>query len=177
MTAASGEEALRQVLERDFAVILLDINMPGMDGLETAALIRKRKKSVHTPIIFVTADYHDEQHQAKGYALGAVDYIDSPVVPEILRAKVKVFVDLHLFARQAKRRAEERIALAEERAARVAAEKATRRLAFLAEASAALGRSLDAGPDHAGTDEAGCSGAGRFHLHHAAEQRGRPDST
>ena len=144
VTAASGEEALRQVLERDFAVILLDINMPGMDGLETAALIRKRKKSVHTPIIFVTADYHDEQHQAKGYALGAVDYIDSPVVPEILRAKVKVFVDLYLFARQAKRRAEERIALAEERAARVAAEKATRRLAFLAEASAALGGSLDA---------------------------------
>ncbi len=144
VTASSGEEALRQILERDFAVILLDVNMPGMDGLETAALIRKRKKSLHTPIIFVTADYHDELHQAKGYALGAVDYIDSPVVPEILRAKVKVFVDLYLFARQAKRRAEERVALAEERAARVAAERATRRLAFLAEASAALGGSLDA---------------------------------
>jgi len=144
VTAASGEDALRKVLEHDFAVILLDVNMPGLDGLETAALIRRRKKSAHTPIIFVTADYNDEQHQAKGYALGAVDYIDSPVVPEILCAKVKVFVDLFLFARQAKRRSEERIALAEEKAARVAAEQATQRLAFLAEASTALGGSLDA---------------------------------
>ncbi len=144
VTAASGEDALRKVLEHDFAVILLDVNMPGLDGLETAALIRRRKKSAHTPIIFVTADYNDEQHQAKGYALGAVDYIDSPVVPEILCAKVKVFVDLFLFARQAKRRSEERIALAEEKAARVAAEQATQRLTFLAQASTALGGSLDA---------------------------------
>ena len=84
-TVASGEQALKQVLERDFAVILLDVNMPGMDGLETAALIRKRGRSAHIPIIFVTADFNDDHHMAKGYALGAVDYIASPVVPEILR--------------------------------------------------------------------------------------------
>ena len=142
-TAASGEQALKQVLERDFAVILLDVNMPGMDGLETAALIRKRGRSAHIPIIFVTADFNDDHHMAKGYALGAVDYIASPVVPEILRAKVKVFVDLYLLAQKAQRQAQEHVALAEEKVARAAAEQATRRLAFLAQASAALTGSLD----------------------------------
>ncbi|HEV8553448.1 MAG TPA: response regulator [Casimicrobiaceae bacterium] len=142
-TVASGEQALKQVLERDFAVILLDVNMPGMDGLETAALIRKRGRSAHIPIIFVTADFNDDHHMAKGYALGAVDYIASPVVPEILRAKVKVFVDLYLLAQQAQRQAQEHIALAEEKAARQTAEQATRRLAFLAQASVALAGSLD----------------------------------
>jgi len=142
-TAASGEQALKQVLERDFAVILLDVNMPGMDGLETAALIRKRGRSAHIPIIFVTADFNDDHHMAKGYALGAVDYIASPVVPEILRAKVKVFVDLYLLAQKARRQAQEHVALAEEKIARAAAEQATRRLAFLAQASVALAGSLD----------------------------------
>jgi signal transduction histidine kinase/DNA-binding response OmpR family regulator len=142
-TVASGEQALKQVLERDFAVILLDVNMPGMDGLETAALIRKRGRSAHIPIIFITADFNDDHHMAKGYALGAVDYIASPVVPEILRAKVKVFVDLYLLAQQAQRQAQEHIALAEERVARATAEQATRRLAFLAQASVALAGSLD----------------------------------
>ena len=142
-TAASGEQALKQVLERDFAVILLDVNMPGMDGLETAALIRKRGRSAHIPIIFVTADFNDDHHMAKGYALGAVDYIASPVVPEILRAKVKVFVDLYLLAQKAQRQAQEHVALAEEKVARAAAEQATRRLAFLAQASVALAGSLD----------------------------------
>src|SRR5437588_236612 len=78
VTARSGEEALRRVLERDFAVILLDVNMPGMDGFETAMLIRKRRKSAHTPIIFLTA-FADELHAHRGYSLGAVDYILSPV--------------------------------------------------------------------------------------------------
>ncbi len=142
-TAASGDDALRQVLEHDFALILLDVNMPGLDGLETAALIRGRKKSAHTPIILVTADYGDEPRMTKAYSLGAVDYIASPVVPEILRAKVKVFVELYLLAEQAKRQAQERIALVEEKAAREAAERASRRLAFLAEASATLASSLD----------------------------------
>src|SRR5689334_3217520 len=142
-TAASGDDALRQVLEHDFALILLDVNMPGLDGLETAALIRGRKKSAHTPIILVTADYGDELRMTKAYSLGAVDYIASPVVPEILRAKVKVFVELYLLAEQAKRQAQERIALVEEKAAREAAERASRRLAFLAEASATLASSLD----------------------------------
>src|SRR5689334_10052309 len=131
--AQSGEEALRLVLEHDFAVILLDVNMPGMDGFETAAYIRKRKKSAHTPIIFITA-FSDEMHTAQGYSLGAVDYILSPVVPEILRTKVKVFVDLFRMAQQVKRQADERVALAQEQAARQAAEDATRRTAFLAEA-------------------------------------------
>jgi signal transduction histidine kinase len=142
-TAASGEQALKQVLERDFAVILLDVNMPGMDGLETAALIRKRGRSAHIPIIFITADFNDDHHMAKGYALGAVDYIASPVVPEILRAKVRVFVDLYLLAQKAQRQAQEHVALAEEKIARAAAEQATRRLAFLAQASVALAGSLD----------------------------------
>ena len=94
VAVTSGEEALKLLLERDFAVILLDVNMPGMSGLETAALIRGRKKSRHTPIIFVTA-FADDVQTVEGYALGAVDYILAPVVPEILRAKVKVFVELY----------------------------------------------------------------------------------
>jgi signal transduction histidine kinase/DNA-binding response OmpR family regulator len=142
-TAASGEEALKQVLDRDFAAILLDVNMPGLNGLETAALIRGRSRSAHIPIIFITADYGDELHTAQAYSLGAVDYIASPVVPEILRAKIKVFVDLYLLAQQAKHQAEEHLALAEERAARAAAEQASRRLSFLAQASVALAGSLD----------------------------------
>src|SRR5688572_3871906 len=143
VTAASGEEALKQVLQHDFAVILLDVNMPGLDGLETAQLIRNRRKSAHTPIIFITADFQDDAHSRRGYSLGAVDYIGSPVVPEILRAKVRVFVDLFLLARQSQRQALQHIALAEEKAARLAAERATQRLAFLAKASAALAGSLD----------------------------------
>jgi signal transduction histidine kinase/DNA-binding response OmpR family regulator len=142
VTARSGEEALRRVLEYDFAVILLDVKMMGMDGLETAALIRRRKKSAHTPIIFITA-YADELHTAQGYSLGAVDYILSPVLPEILRSKVKVFVDLHQMAQQIKRQADERVALATAEAARAAAEEATRRSTFLADASKVLASSLE----------------------------------
>jgi two-component system, sensor histidine kinase len=119
----SGGEALRRLLNEDFAVILLDVNMPGMDGFETAALIRQRKQSEHTPIIFLTA-FADDTHAHRGYSLGAVDYILTPVVPEVLRTKVSVFVDLYRLTQQTKRQAEERIALAHEHAARVAAEKA-----------------------------------------------------
>src|SRR5438132_3081820 len=85
--AYSGRDALRCLLNGEFAVILLDINMPGMDGFETAQLIRQRKSSEHTPIIFVTA-YQDELFMSRGYSLGAVDYILQPVMPEILRSKV-----------------------------------------------------------------------------------------
>src|SRR5207244_2811620 len=137
----SGEEALRQVLEREFAVILLDVNMPGLNGFETAALIRRRRKSAHTPIIFITA-FADEMHTAQGYSLGAVDYILSPVVPEVLRTKVKVFVDLFRMTQQVKRQADERVALAREQAARAVAEEATRRASFLAEARTVLASSL-----------------------------------
>jgi signal transduction histidine kinase/DNA-binding response OmpR family regulator len=142
VVARSGPEALAQVLRREFAVILLDVYMPEMDGLETAALIRQRRKSAHTPIIFVTA-FADEVRIAQGYAHGAVDYILAPVIPEVLRAKVKVFVDLFRMTRQLKRQAEERVALAEERSRRAAAEEANRRLALLAKAGAVLGRVLD----------------------------------
>jgi signal transduction histidine kinase/DNA-binding response OmpR family regulator len=143
ITGSSGEIALKRVLAHDFAVILLDVNMPGIDGLETAALIRGRKKSAHIPIIFITADYHDPVHTARGYSLGAVDYIASPVVPEILRSKVKVFVDLHLYTRRERQRIEAQAALAEERAARALAERAERRAAFLAQATTALAQSLE----------------------------------
>jgi len=140
--ARSGEEALREVLRSEFAVILLDVQMPGMDGFETAALIRRRKKSALTPIIFITA-FADEVRQSEGYAQGAVDYIMAPVVPEILRAKIRVFVDLYRMTQQVRRQAEERIALAEERNKRAAAEEANRRLSFLAGAAGVLGQSLD----------------------------------
>jgi signal transduction histidine kinase/DNA-binding response OmpR family regulator len=142
ITARSGGEALRRVLEHDFAVVLLDVNMPEMDGFETASLIRQRKRSQHTPIIFITA-FHDEMHAAQGYSLGAVDYILAPVIPEVLRTKVRVFVELFQKNEQVRRQAEERVALAQEQAARAAAEEATRRSTFLAEASTVLVRSLD----------------------------------
>jgi signal transduction histidine kinase/DNA-binding response OmpR family regulator len=140
--ARSGTEALRHVLEHDFAVVLLDVNMPDVDGFETAALIRGRKRSAHTPIIFVTA-FADEVRITEGYARGAVDYIQAPVVPEVLRAKVKVFVDLFRMTERVKRQAEERITLAEERTRRAAAEEANRQLEFLVEAGGVLAKSLD----------------------------------
>jgi CheY-like chemotaxis protein len=106
VTAESGREALRQLLDHDFAVIVLDVMMPEMDGFETAALIRQRERSRHTPIIFLTALGRSEEHIKQGYTLGAVDYLGKPFVPEILRAKVSVFVELHrksgLLAHQSK---------------------------------------------------------------------------
>jgi signal transduction histidine kinase/DNA-binding response OmpR family regulator len=102
--AYSGREALRCLLNDDFAVILLDVNMPGMDGFETAALIRQRKSTEHIPIIFVTA-FGDENHASRGYQLGAVDYIQTPVVSEVLKTKVSVFVDLYKKTEQVRRQA------------------------------------------------------------------------
>jgi signal transduction histidine kinase/DNA-binding response OmpR family regulator len=142
VTASSGEEALRWLLDNDCAVILLDVNMPGMDGLETAELIRSRRKSAHTPIIFITA-FADEMHTAKGYSLGAVDYILSPVVPNILRSKVKALVQLHRLNAELRKRADERVALAKEQAARTMAEENQRRASFLAEATQVMASSLD----------------------------------
>src|SRR4051812_27261192 len=131
----SGSEALREVLNREFAVILLDVNMPDIDGLETGRLIRQYKKSAHTPIIFITA-YADEMQTAQGYSLGAVDYILSPVRPDVLRSKVKVFVELYQMQQRTR-------AMAEAEAARVSAEEAKRRANLLAHASHELGASLD----------------------------------
>ena len=104
VTARSGREALRHLLEREFAVVLLDVRMPDMDGFETAALIRERDKNRHTPILFLTAISQSDEEVLKGYELGAVDYVFKPVRPEILRAKVAVFVEL------SKRRKHERAA-------------------------------------------------------------------
>ncbi len=91
--AQSGKEALRACLEHDFAAILLDVKMPDMDGFETAAMIREREQSKDTPIIFLTA-LKSEEHLFRGYYMGAVDYLYKPIVPEVLRSKVAVFVDL-----------------------------------------------------------------------------------
>src|SRR6476469_1307995 len=141
--ARSGKEALRCLLKQDFAVILLDVNMPVMDGFETAALIRQRPRSETTPIIFISAVNDTETHVSRGYSIGAVDYILTPVVPEILRAKIAVFVDLFKKTEQVKRQAEEREKLILEQAARAEAEAGQERLAFLADASNVLGSSLD----------------------------------
>jgi signal transduction histidine kinase/DNA-binding response OmpR family regulator len=102
--AASGREALRHLLQRDFAVVLLDVHMPGMDGFETAALIRGRRSSEHVPIIFVTA-FGDDDFALRGYSLGAVDYVTTPLNPQVLRSKVSVFVDLFQKSEQLKRQA------------------------------------------------------------------------
>ena len=93
--ADSGEAALRCVLRDDFAVILLDARMPGLDGFETARLIRERSRSRHTPIIFVTGAYEDLGSIFRGYEVGAVDYIVKPLDPQVLKSKVSVFVELH----------------------------------------------------------------------------------
>jgi signal transduction histidine kinase len=95
VTARSGDEALRCVLKQDFAVILLDARMPGVDGFETARLIRERERSRHTPIIFLTGAYEDVSSMFRGYEAGAVDYLVKPLVPEVLKSKIAVFVDLY----------------------------------------------------------------------------------
>jgi len=138
----SGAEALREVLQREFAVILLDVNMPDIDGFETATMVRRYKRSAHTPIIFITA-YADEMQTAQGYKLGAVDYIQSPVVPEVLRTKVRVFVDLHISQKRVERQADVRVALSVAEAARHAAEENTRRSEFLSRASRVMAASLE----------------------------------
>ncbi|MEA2712292.1 MAG: two-component system, sensor histidine kinase and response regulator, partial [Gemmatimonadales bacterium] len=118
--AESGREALRRLLTQEFAVILLDVKMPEMDGFETAELIRERDKSRHTPILFLTAGDNTQTQAVRGYAVGAVDYLVKPVVPEFVRSKVAVFVELakknELLRRQAK------LLAASEQAARELAE-------------------------------------------------------
>ncbi|WP_160164599.1 ATP-binding protein [Pedosphaera parvula] len=105
--ARSGKEALKCLLQQEFAVILMDVSMPDMDGFETAALIRKRQQTEDTPIIFVTSISDTENQIARGYSLGAVDYILTPIVPSVLQAKVSVFVQLFKKTEQIKIQAEQ----------------------------------------------------------------------
>ena len=131
LTASSGREALRLMLQHEFAVVLLDVHMPAMDGFETASLIRQRKASEHTPIIFVTS-YPDDTHAHRGYELGAVDYILAPVDPEILKVKVSVFVELYRKSAQV-------------RAQAAALERRASQLQRLTEASLAINSALSPG--------------------------------
>jgi signal transduction histidine kinase len=112
--ATSGIEALRCLLNQDFAVILLDVQMPGMNGFETAKLIRERERSSHTPIIFLTAIDYSNTHVSRGYSLGAVDYLFKPIEPEILISKVAVFVALFKKTQEVKRQAQQLEAANEE---------------------------------------------------------------
>ncbi len=134
--ARSGEEALRLLLRNRFSVILLDVEMPGLGGLETAAMIRNRPATSHVPIIFVTAQSHGMQHVLRGYSQGAVDYLLKPIDPDILRAKVKCFVDL--FVRGELLRVRE-LELAERRRAELEAQRAAE---FEQQASAILGHDI-----------------------------------
>ncbi|MDQ3555626.1 MAG: ATP-binding protein [Gemmatimonadota bacterium] len=105
--ARSGEEALRAVLEHDFAVILLDVQMPGLNGFQTAEMIKGRERSRITPIIFLTALNRDEQYVHQGYSVGAVDYMTKPFEPDVLRSKVAVFVELYQQREQLRRQEEQ----------------------------------------------------------------------
>lgn len=107
ITASSGADALRKVLDYQFAVILLDVSMPGMDGFETAAIIHSHPRSASVPIIFITAHYADEINRLRGYQQGAADYLMSPVIPQILHSKVAVFIDLARKNLQLQRQKEE----------------------------------------------------------------------
>lgn len=129
ITARSGREALRAVLRDDFAVILLDVRMPGMDGYETAELIRQRERSRHVPIIFLSGVDKETSHQFRGYAAGAVDYVLKPAEPLILRSKVQVFAELYEQRRQIALRAEaERRLMAENLAVRAREAEVAREL-------------------------------------------------
>jgi signal transduction histidine kinase len=126
--ARSGEEALRYLLHNECALILMDVLMPGMDGYETAGLVRNRERSRHIPIIFLTAVSRNEVHEFKGYTAGAVDYVFKPIEPFILRSKVAVFVDLYKKTREISHKVEQERRLLQEnqqaQASRLAAEMA-----------------------------------------------------
>lgn len=106
ISASSGEEALRYLLDNEVAVILMDVYMPDLDGLETAEMIRGRNRSRNIPIIFLTADSTGGRHLSRGYSLGAVDYIVKPIEPDILRSKIAVFVELFKKTQEIQRQAE-----------------------------------------------------------------------
>ena len=128
--ANSGEDALRQLLRHEVAVILLDVQMPDLDGFETARLIKQRERTSHVPIIFITAISKDEEQVFRGYSAGAVDYVFKPFNPEVLRSKVSVFIELHEKNEQLRRQAEQ---LKEQELAELRRES-EERYRFLAEA-------------------------------------------
>jgi len=132
ITADSGRDALRALLEQEFAVILLDVQMPIMNGFETARLIRSRPQSESTPIIFVTAFSRGETDMVEGYSIGAVDFIFTPIIPEVLRAKVSVFVDLYHKIQAIKRHEEHLEILVTQRTAALTLEIAERKQAEVA---------------------------------------------
>jgi DNA-binding response OmpR family regulator len=107
VTAESGEAALRHVLQEDFAVILLDVQMPGLDGYEVASLIRSRPRSSRVPILFLTAHNKDDAHVFRGYSAGAVDYVFKPIEPLVLKSKVDIFVDLYRKTEEIRQQGEE----------------------------------------------------------------------
>jgi PAS domain S-box-containing protein len=111
VVANSGEEALRQLLRGEFAVILLDVYMPGIDGYETAQIIRSREQTKRVPIVFLSAVNKESQHLLRGYSMGAVDYVFKPVDPVVLQSKVAVFVDLFTMTREIQRKARQEQAL------------------------------------------------------------------
>ena len=131
VVASSGEEALRFMLRDDYAVVLLDVFMPGLSGYDTAALIRGRERSRHTPIIFLTAVNRDAGDISRGYAMGAVDYVLKPVDPLTLKSKVAVFAELFAKTQEIRRKAEHERRLLEEnlrvRTEKLHAEEALRR--------------------------------------------------
>jgi PAS domain S-box-containing protein len=131
VTATSGEEALRHLLKGEFAVILLDVYMPVMDGYETASIIRSRDQSKRIPIVFLSAVNKETEHLIRGYSMGAVDYVFKPVEPIVLRSKVAVFVDLDIMTREIRRKAEQEQQLLDANlkanAERLRAERALRR--------------------------------------------------
>jgi signal transduction histidine kinase len=101
--AGSGTEALKQLLEHDFVLIVMDVHMPDLDGYQTTALIRERRRSREIPVVFLTAVYNQPEHTRRGYELGAVDYITKPFDPEVLRAKVRALVGLYMRGQRAER--------------------------------------------------------------------------
>ena len=144
--ARCGEDALRQILEQVFAVVLLDVQMPGMDGFETASLIRKRERTRRLPIIFITAADHPGGQMARAYTEGAVDFLFKPLDPDVLRAKVSVFVDLFEQARELERevarrkRAESQLEKRVRERTRELAQSDERYRAFIANSSEAIWR-------------------------------------
>jgi PAS domain S-box-containing protein len=111
VVATSGEEALRQLLKTEFAVILLDVFMPGIDGYETAQIIRSREQTKRVPIVFLSAVNKESEHLIRGYSMGAVDYVFKPVEPMVIRSKVAVFVDLFTMTKEIQRKARQEQAL------------------------------------------------------------------